>query len=253
MTRDHLALVAQRIIPFEPDFVILLVGINELGLQLPDDYSPIRMDRRSAVRSQHPASLRFLLQARCADWSHLARMAIWSWRRATYTGESASPIQDERGTWIAERRRLRAAMPTKPIDASGLPSPEYAQNLRSLIGIARANGCEPVLVTQPALWGAPPGDWEQLLWVTVYGADFTASPDQLWEMLESFNDVTRTVAAEEQVLVIDLARLLPKSTEFFYDDDHFTVAGSQQVADIIAEALQRELDARSTRPEPGPK
>jgi hypothetical protein len=53
-------------------------------------------------------------------------------------------------------------------------------------------------------------------------------------MLENFNAVTRRVATELDVVLVDLAYILPKSTEIFYDDSHFTVAGAQEVAEEIA-------------------
>ena len=57
--------------------------------------------------------------------------------------------------------------------------------------------------------------------------------------MERFNDVVRRVGAEQDALVVDLARLLPKSTEIFYDDDHYTVVGSRRVAEIVGGELAR--------------
>jgi hypothetical protein len=47
----------------------------------------------------------------------------------------------------------------------------------------------------------------------------------------------KEVCKEKNVAVIDLAKLLPKSSLYFYDRPHFTNAGTEKVAEIIAPRL----------------
>jgi lysophospholipase L1-like esterase len=56
-------------------------------------------------------------------------------------------------------------------------------------------------------------------------------------LLETYNDVTRAVAQTQGVHLIDLARLLPKSSHYFYDTLHFTNEGAGRVAEILYESL----------------
>ena len=58
-----------------------------------------------------------------------------------------------------------------------------------------------------------------------------------WETLEAFNDVTRKVGHENNVLVIDLARQMPKSSRYFWDYMHYTNEGAQVVTDIVYRSL----------------
>ena len=55
--------------------------------------------------------------------------------------------------------------------------------------------------------------------------------------LELYNDVTREVGRERGVLVIDLARQMPKNSTYYFDLMHYTNAGAAQVAEIIATHL----------------
>jgi hypothetical protein len=55
--------------------------------------------------------------------------------------------------------------------------------------------------------------------------------------MEEFNDVTRKACRESNLLCVDLARLLPKKAEYFYDDMHFGEAGAREVAEIIGDHL----------------
>jgi hypothetical protein len=68
-----------------------------------------------------------------------------------------------------------------------------------------------------------------------------------WELLELYNDVARAVGREQDVLVVDLARRLPKSSRLFYDFVHFTNEGSAQVAAIAEETVCPLLARRFPR------
>ena len=50
------------------------------------------------------------------------------------------------------------------------------------------------------------------------------------EGLESLNDVMRQTAQSYSVHLYDLVSVLPKSTEYFYDDVHFNVRGASVMA-----------------------
>ncbi len=66
----------------------------------------------------------------------------------------------------------------------------------------------------------------------------------MWKLLELYNGVMRETARQHHVLVIDLAREMPKSTEYYYDTYHYTNAGCQQVAAIIDKHLEPFLAER---------
>ena len=65
-----------------------------------------------------------------------------------------------------------------------------------------------------------------------------------WKAQEIYNDITRRLGAREGVLVIDLARELPKSSRYFYDFIHFSNEGAEAVADIASRELCPVLATR---------
>jgi len=65
-----------------------------------------------------------------------------------------------------------------------------------------------------------------------------------WRPLELYNDVVRRVGTARGVLVIDLARELPKSSTYFYDFTHYTIEGSDRVAQIVHDGLCPALARR---------
>jgi hypothetical protein len=103
----------------------------------------------------------------------------------------------------------------------------------------------PVFITQPNQFGVGKD--------SLTGADlalFPADPGDrhmngklMWDMLEAYNNVTRSVGAQKQLPVIDLASLLPKNSLYFYDMSHFTNEGAEKVAAILASGLMPVLDS----------
>jgi hypothetical protein len=52
--------------------------------------------------------------------------------------------------------------------------------------------------------------------------------------MEHYNDAMRRAAAASGAPLFDLARAIPKSADFFYDDVHFNVAGADTTAAMLA-------------------
>ncbi len=108
----------------------------------------------------------------------------------------------------------------------------YKKRVLELVQVCKDNRIMPVLITQPSLFGAGVDslsgvDLEQFkLWEDMNGLLW-------WKRMELYNDITRQVATEQEVLLIDLAKEMPKSSAFFYDLIHFTDAGTSKVSEIL--------------------
>ncbi|MCG2772534.1 MAG: SGNH/GDSL hydrolase family protein [Desulfobacterales bacterium] len=113
---------------------------------------------------------------------------------------------------------------------------EFSLNLQTFINICRARGITPVLMTQPSRLTESPdplirklmGSLEVSQGITY--AEFKAAFDRL-------NQAIRDVGAQNQVLVIDLAREIPPVKENICDVAHFNDQGSRLVAARIAAGL----------------
>jgi lysophospholipase L1-like esterase len=108
--------------------------------------------------------------------------------------------------------------------------PLYEQRLTGLIDLTQSLGIQPVLITQPALWGHGID--------SATGIDLDPISGFYWDRLELYNNVTRAVAGARGIPVIDLARDMPKDSTFFYDWFHFTRQGAAKVAEIVATGLE---------------
>lgn len=102
---------------------------------------------------------------------------------------------------------------------------EFEANLVTFVGIARARGVLPVLMTQANR-------------IEGTGHAFDAAYTAL-------NQSTRDVAGRERVPLVDLAREIPHEKRFVCDLVHFSAEGSARAADAVARALEPELKRRA--------
>ena len=133
------------------------------------------------------------------------------------------------------------------------PVAEFGRNMALIIGLLRARGTEPVLITQPSMWRDDLTAGEDgLLWLgsadgwppnLVNGPYYAVGAMQA--MLDLYNDALRRIARDEKTAIIDLADLVPRDTTTFYDDVHFNEGGAERAARIIAEALRGGPAVRS--------
>lgn len=107
---------------------------------------------------------------------------------------------------------------------------EHRKILKLFIAIVRSVGATPVIMTQANRIEIDPNFY------TGHGdAEFNRVYRQLYL---DFHDLTRQVAKEEKVLLIDLAKRVKGSEEFIYDAVHLNNEGSILVAEIVSKELE---------------
>jgi lysophospholipase L1-like esterase len=113
----------------------------------------------------------------------------------------------------------------------------YSSRLKNLIKVSRENNIEPVLLTSPTLYG---DTIDEITNVNLGKIKITNGENGniAWENLEFFNDVTRAIGSDRNVLVIDLANEMPKSSRYFYDLTHFNNEGSEKISEIVYNKLK---------------
>jgi len=112
----------------------------------------------------------------------------------------------------------------------------YEMRLNKLIQISRGKGIEPIFLTQPTLYGYGVDDVTKTDLERIYKRE-SENGKLAWKRLELYNDVVRQFAIRENVLVIDLAKEMPKSSKYYYDFSHYTNEGAEKVAEIVFEHL----------------
>ena len=227
---DHVAILTQRIVHLEPDMIVVLAGINDLLAAIRGhDYLHLAV----------PARPPWMLLAAQSQLGRLGYYAMKLNRPAVATPRDA-PLMTTYAAGVALQKAASAADGPPVFDAR-----PYANNLRTLAGVAYGQGAALIFITQQTTWASQVDpkarDWHWLLRVD----DVRYSEDDMHAALERMNAVMREVADSMDVPLYDLARRMPKSTDFFYDDVHFNTNGARVAgADVAALILERRTGDR---------
>ena len=117
----------------------------------------------------------------------------------------------------------------------------FAQNLRTLIALARADSVQVILLTQPYLFKETMTPEEDAALIMLHVE--AVGPDKEWDLwtalqgMRKYNDTVRQIAGEEHVPLIDLEQAIPKTLEYLSDDVHYR----EKTFDVIAGFLAGEL------------
>ena len=230
-TYGHIVLMEDYIIKIRPKVVLFLIGANEIKLETSRVYDNQQLKK--------PLAGLFALWDNLVNKSEVLNYSINFFRfsKAKRRGITHTPwnfysmqqfdIPAEEVSRILLEQKQKYLTP-------------YAERLNRLIVISRQNSIEPVLITQPSVFGdlIDPITGKNL----ARGGAFDWNGKLFWQILELYNDVVRNIAAEHHVGLIDLAREMPKTTEYYYDTFHFTNTGCEKVAEIIYQNLYPLLE-----------
>lgn len=263
--RDHVVLLETLLERHPPvQMIILLAGVNDLTVRLRDgDFErslppleersewDLRIKRNFALAPDRNVHGAMTGTGVAETW--LSRLAIYGAYRSAR--RNVRQLLSERGlvqgddggiyqSWREARSKATVVLDAMP--SLRLALADYRKHLLQAVEIASRHSIQLVLVTQPALWRDDLDKAEQkLLWLGGVG-DFQRerietyySASALADGLEAFNGITRAVCDERGLKCIDLAASIPREVEYFYDDVHFTEAGSQAVSRNIVHELQK--------------
>lgn len=220
-TFGHLLLLKDYIIKLKPAVVLFLIGCNDV------ERDDLNASDKSNMTGKYKTVFTFLSKKSelCNTIANLLRS-----RRAK--------IKSLSDTYIDLKGRINdtLALSDQVIEARLKKQSTYLEGYKNrvneLVRICKDNNIRPVLVTQPSLFGIG-RDGLSGANLELFRISEGMNGLLWWKMQELYNDVTRQVATEQGVLLIDLAKEMPKSSAYFYDIVHFTNAGTGKVSDIL--------------------
>ncbi len=230
---DHIAMISQRIVYLQPDMIILFAGINDLLAAMADaDYLHYPAKRRTGY------AISDLVGLLATEFQIPRRVWAIFHPRSDCDIRQAVPFHSNYKNLV----RLRKSNPLSPSPPQTNIA-AFDTNLRTIIGICRANNIDLVMLTQPTTWNSrlDPGvaAWH---WMNCCNEVSFREAD-MDRALEQYNDVTRRLASEFKISLVDLGRALPKSSEIMYDDCHFNLNGARIAAECIAGLLNQDIRA----------
>lgn len=230
-TYGHLILLQEMILPLHPKVALFLVGANDVARGSNDEWDAENV-RGSLLLSSPRAFIKSL-----SAYSEVVALGLNMYRN--YTAYRAGLIDQQ----IELKKQGYMDIPPEEQkkyveeNANVAYLKSYEERLKKIIELCKKGNIEPVFVTQPLLIGFGTDDVTgiDLARVKAYGPRQTGK--MYWDLVEAYNSVTRRVAQDNNALVIDLAKQMPKSSRYFYDFIHYTPQGAQIIADIVNQSL----------------
>ena len=234
-----LDVLLNKVVPLKPDLVAMMHNINDLSILLFEKSYWNRNPSRSPLIEKKP------------DWRTVGKNLEETFQLARdlvvpnlyaalhrllhAEGKSqADEFQQVRGQKIEVNQDYLVR--------------EFTLNLQTFINICRARGITPVLLTMPSRLKDDPDPLIRRLMQRLEKQNGITYRD-FKGAFDRFNQTIREVAAQNRVLLIDLAQEIPQEKEYMSDVAHYTPAGSRLVAQKIAAGLSPLLAALQKRPE----
>lgn len=231
-TFGHTLLLEEHIVELKPDMIILLIGANDVGNE---GYTTQMLGHvKDGIHFESVES--FVKSASLYSEVMALTLNFYKFMRAKSKGLAHNNLNL---TNTAQLEYPESNLQEILNEHKENFIPSYEERIKRIIQIAEENNIEVVLVTQPVLYG---GGVDSITGVNLEGVDAGGglSGYTKWNILELYNNATRKVAHEEDVLVIDLANKLPKNSLYFYDFYHYTNEGSEEIASIIYSDLSNK-------------
>jgi len=237
-THGHLVLLEDFVVGLHPKIAVFLVGANDVARATISDWDSENV--KSGIQFQSPKAFIKSISA----YSEVVALLLNGYRSYTAykAGLTHQQIDLKAQGYLDIPESEQKQHFQENANAEFLHG--YEERLTKIIEVCKKAGIEPVFVTQPLLVGFGTDDVTgiDLTRVKAYGPRQTGK--MYWDVLEAYNDVTRNVGRANSVLVIDLAKEMPKSSRYFYDFIHYTPEGARQTADILDKSLCPVLQSK---------
>jgi len=233
-----------KVAPRSPRFVVLMEGVNDIGL-LNREKTYWNKDKSTSLLlpegdlEGRSSIEKFMQEVREGTIPNTYRLVRRGYHRLKQSLEQANTSRPSpKKTSPARPRKKAETAPSKAeVQRRELLRQSYEPSLRSFVRLAKAWGSEPVLMTQVRV-DARAADG---------GASDFLSPEELRKgnfdqssfgsIHDYANAIVRHVALTEGSVLIDLAAARTWTREDVYDGLHFTETGSRHVAELIEQAL----------------
>jgi hypothetical protein len=230
-TYGHIILLNDYVKKLRPSVVLFLTGINDV-----ETAGPLFHDKLS-TQNAYSDFRHFIVNN--SEVLSLALNIARGWRAQRFNNTTSSMlVLDSNRRLVLPDTVMQQRLARQAPYLAG-----YRQRLAGLADTCLSRHILPVFITQPNLFGIgrDPVTGVDLEAYPADSTDTAINGKLIWEMLEEYNDVVRGLGSEKGVPVIDLARLMPKNSLYFYDMSHFTNAGAEKVAVLLAAELSPVL------------
>ncbi len=227
-TFGHLLLLKEYITRIKPKYVTFLIGANDVETD-----KPLQFDLMNEKKINFLSAKSFFKSLANKTALGSAFFQFYAIRGAYKKGlihkdVNFSTLKD---TVLSDQNT------TAILQKQAVYLTQYRQRITAMIAICKASNAQPILITQPSMFG----NYIDSNTMVYMGSKIIPDTDPVTnavvmdKVLDKYNDVVRSFSKE--VKVIDLAALMPKNSIYYYDFMHYTNEGCSKIATIISAQL----------------
>jgi len=229
-TMHCLNLLINKVLPMRPDVALLMENVNDVNIML---FFSGSYWNDSPSRSLITAGKQVEKSRARRLWEAFTENAFPG---ISYRMRALLPKEQNVDEFERERR---IGLVTKEISPR-----DYEASLATFLTVCQSHDVVPVLMTQFNRLAAEPDETtneNMRKFEQDWGVDYATYKG----LLDAFNVSVRKIAREQNAVLIDLDKLVPKESAYMYDIVHLNTAGSQLVANIIAEQLAQSSEVQN--------
>ncbi len=210
---ESLVNLSLRVLSLDPDYIVIYHGVNDVHARLvkPSSFLSDNTGRRKVWFFPEQSFLDSVLYLRI-----LRRRMGWS--KFPFLGSiTNAPSFKGAGSWYFEDHKEEVAFYNGLLDQNSTAN--FKRNLENIVTLARASNVTPLIAT----WA--------------YTTELPGYTDLEYYQrgIREMNDVTRALAREKDVPILDFAKLMPQDARFWADSRHVNEDGSEKKAQLFAE------------------
>jgi len=220
-SQTAVAIMAHELIHYDPDMVIIMLGINDLSsVFLQRRYDPFHK-RRIAYSLPFRDILKELYK-KSYTCIFIKRNIFDRITNASYKEPELTKLEKLRAKWKKAQKKIFTDFPSIN---------EFKKNIKSLIGITKTNNIRICFLTQPSLYSENmPEEQTDVTWCVNEEDSVTADVSTLYRGMNIFNEQIRVICRENNTEFIDIANKVPKDLRYFIDQCHYTPQGAELIA-----------------------
>ena len=255
----HHLMHANFLLPQLPniDYVIIYAGLNDVGQWLyRTDFDPNYLQTQAgwnarigeAFRISNYTDPNYPFYKHLEIWKQASILKDW-WLSNRASGQLAagSIVQDAELRWLGQMRESRASGEQKFVHKAKLDTlpaalDSYGATLTAISQATKRNGAEPIFVAQAIQHLFLNAEERKRLWMGhMDGGKTYIKEEQMYQILLQYNERMAKIAAQEQILFVDLPALIGGQGSLFYDGVHFNEHGARVMARALATYLEKNL------------
>lgn len=209
-------ILVNKLLPEKPDYVILMSNINDFSILL---YTGAYWNTSNRTLIKEKEQISFLKASK-----EIAEAIVPN----TYTSIKNLVAPQNTDEWAKYRNK------SKRLDSEKICE-SYKRSLTAFVTICKNWNIKPVLMTQAHRFPAERPKSAQFKLTGINYLDFITTYSRM-------NDIIREIASENNVLLIDLEKKIPKDTLHIYDMVHLNDTGSILASKTIADVLGSYLE-----------